>query len=90
MVDVGGVVFGELCDVVIVYSSGCVVCYDFGVVGVFKIGDVGVWVVCIDKGMDILVKYVYEGFNVMLVKGMCSDCFEEEIVVVVEYIVDKS
>lgn len=69
------------------YDQSCIYCYVSGVVGVFKIGDQVVWKLCMDKGMDMLVKYVEEGYNVMFSGGMCGDCFKEDYCVFIEYMI---
>lgn len=88
------VVYGGIIDGKMIYDNFCYSCYIVGVVGVLKLGDKVVWVLCLVQGLDILVKYVIEGYkgldgNMMLVKGGNFLLIDVQVKVVVIWIIDQ-
>ncbi|MBP9722420.1 MAG: cytochrome c5 family protein [Gammaproteobacteria bacterium] len=72
------------------YKSSCYICHDTGASGAPKLGDKGAWGSRIAKGMDTLHEHAIKGFNAMPAKGGCLNCSDEEIVMTVEYMIQKS
>lgn len=60
------------------YEKSCKLCHDTGLMGAPKTGDVAAWAPRLEKGNDVLMKHIKEGFNAMPPKGTCMDCTDEE------------
>lgn len=60
------------------YDKSCKLCHDSGLMGAPKTGDVAAWAPRLEKGNELLMKHVKEGFNAMPPKGTCMDCTDEE------------
>ncbi|HEY0892891.1 MAG TPA: c-type cytochrome [Cellvibrio sp.] len=60
------------------YEKSCKLCHDGGLMGAPKTGDVAAWAPRLEKGNDVLMKHIKEGFNAMPPKGTCMDCTDEE------------
>lgn len=76
------------------YKQKCALCHDNGIAGSPKMGDVAVWKDRIAQGEETLFKHAIEGFQggtgVMPAKGGCVDCSDDEIKLVVKYMIEKS
>lgn len=70
-----------------IYTKVCLGCHDTGAAGAPKRGDAAAWNARLEKGMDTLVSNAINGINAMPPKGLCMDCSDEEIRIVVEYLV---
>ncbi len=66
------------------YQKSCKLCHDGGLMGAPKTGDVAAWAPRLEKGNDVLLKHIKEGFNAMPPKGTCADCTDEEFLKLVE------
>ena len=73
-----------------IYNSGCMACHGTGVNGAPKFGSKEQWAAHISKGKDTLYDHAIHGFNAMPAKGLCSDCSDDEIKSVVDYIVNAA
>lgn len=60
------------------YDKSCKLCHDTGLMGAPKAGDVAAWAPRLEKGNEVLMKHIKEGFNAMPPKGTCMDCTDEE------------
>lgn len=67
------------------YDKSCKLCHDGGLMGAPKTGDVEAWAPRLEKGNEVLLKHVKEGFNAMPPKGVCMDCTDEEF----QQLIDK-
>lgn len=72
------------------YKSTCYICHDTGASGAPKLGDKGAWAPRLAKGKDNLHTHALKGFNAMPAKGGCLNCSDEEIIMSVEYMLEKS
>lgn len=77
-------------DAAQIYSSGCAACHDAGVSGAPVLGNADDWAPRLEKGKETLYDHAINGFNAMPAKGMCSDCSDEEIKSVVDYMLAES
>ncbi len=66
------------------YQKSCKLCHDGGLMGAPKTGDVAAWAPRLEKGNDVLLKHIKEGFNAMPPKGTCADCTDEEFLKLTE------
>lgn len=66
------------------YEKTCKMCHDTGLMGAPKTGDAAAWAPRLEKGNDVLLKHVKEGFNAMPPKGICMDCTDEEFQKLIE------
>lgn len=66
------------------YQKSCKLCHDGGLMGAPKTGDVAAWAPRLEKGNEVLLKHIKEGFNAMPPKGTCADCTDEEFLKLVE------
>jgi len=73
-----------------IYHTYCIACHSSGAAGAPRLGSAREWQPRIAKGMDTLVKHSIEGLGAMPPKGFCSDCSDEELAHVTQYMVDKS
>jgi cytochrome c5 len=73
-----------------VYNASCAACHASGVAGAPKVGDKAAWSARIAQGSDKLLEHAIKGLNAMPARGGCSDCSDEDIKKVVDYIVGKS
>jgi cytochrome c5 len=73
-----------------VYSASCAACHASGVAGAPKTGDKTAWSARIAQGNDKLVEHAIKGLNAMPARGGCSDCSDEDLKKVVDYMVGKS
>lgn len=69
------------------YQKSCKICHDAGLMGAPKAGDVAAWAPRLEKGNEVLLKHVIEGFNAMPPKGACMDCTDEEFQQLIEKMV---
>jgi cytochrome c5 len=73
-----------------IYQANCLACHSTGAAGAPKTGDTAAWAPRIDKGIDMLVSNAISGMNAMPPKGLCMACSDDDLRVVVEYIVGQS
>ena len=60
------------------YEKSCKLCHSAGLMGAPKTGDVAAWAPRLEKGTEVLMKHIKEGFNAMPPKGTCMDCTDED------------
>ena len=71
------------------YQGACLACHNTGAAGAPKLGDAAAWSERLGKGVDALVAAAIGGIGAMPARGG-SQYDDEQIRVVVEYILDKS
>ena len=71
-----------------VYIQGCAACHTAGLAGAPMLGNVAQWEERTTKGLELLTRNAYSGYNAMPAKGMCMDCSEIEIERSVQYMLD--
>ncbi len=73
------------------YNLYCVSCHGAGIAGAPALGDVEAWAPRIAKGQELLLQTTIEGIlPQMPARGLCSDCTDEQLAEVVDYMVQKS
>ncbi len=77
-------------DAVSIYQSGCAACHLSGVGGAPKSGDVAQWNERLTKGIETLYSNALNGIGAMPAKGLCTDCSDDDIRAVVDYILEQS
>ncbi len=74
-----------------IYGKVCLGCHDTGAAGAPRRGDAAAWNARLEsKGLDALVANAINGVAAMPPKGLCMDCSDDEIRLVVEYILENS
>ena len=72
------------------YQASCSACHGTGLMGAPKLGDKAEWAPRIAMGMDTLYERALQGFSTMPPKGGCAACSDEEVKLVVDYMVEES
>ena len=73
------------------YNMYCISCHGAGIAGAPAVGDVEAWAPRIAKGSELLLQATIEGIlPQMPARGLCSDCTDEQLAEVVDYMVQKS
>jgi cytochrome c5 len=67
------------------YQTSCNICHAEGVGGAPKSFDSSVWVERLAKGKDVLLNNAIAGYKGMPPLGMCSDCTQEDLVDLIDY-----
>jgi cytochrome c5 len=67
------------------YESSCTICHGGGVGDAPKSFDVSAWAERLAKGKDVLLKNAISGYKGMPPLGMCSDCTQEDLQDLIEY-----
>ncbi len=60
------------------FNRACQMCHNGQLLMDPKKSDPEAWKPRLDKGNDVLVKHVTEGFNVMPPRGLCMNCTAED------------
>ena len=74
------------------YTQSCAACHNSGAAGAPRLGNAGDWQERMDeRGFEGLLDGTINGFNnIMPPKGMCFSCSDEELELVLQYILDES
>ncbi len=74
------------------YAQSCAACHNSGAAGAPRLGNAGDWQARLDeRGYEGLLDGTINGFNnIMPPKGMCFSCSDEELELVLQYILDES
>ncbi len=67
------------------YDSSCSICHAGGAGGAPKSFDLDDWEDRLSKGKDVLLAHAISGFNGMPPLGMCSDCTQEDLSDLIDY-----
>jgi len=73
-----------------IYNSNCMACHMTGASGAPILGNVEHWEPRIASGIESLYSNAIIGLNAMPAKGLCMSCSDEDIQVVVDYMVENS
>ena len=78
-------------DVAQAYQSSCYACHGTGQAHAPIVGEVIEWEIRAEKGLDTLVQNTINGLNgIMPVRGLCTDCSDEDLQAIVEYMLEQS
>lgn len=70
-----------------VYSNNCATCHDTGMANAPQPDDADEWNSRLEeKGLDNIVANAISGINAMPPRGMCTDCTDDQVREVVEYL----
>jgi cytochrome c5 len=74
------------------YTQSCAACHNSGAAGAPRLGNAGEWEERLEeRGFEGLLDGTINGFNnIMPPKGMCFTCSDEELELVLQYILDES
>ncbi len=61
-----------------VFKRSCMMCHSGQLPTAPKKGDQAAWKPRLEKGKEVLVKHVTEGFGAMPPRGLCMDCSAED------------
>lgn len=67
------------------YQTSCKICHADAVGGAPKSFDVSEWAERLSKGKDVLLANAIGGYKGMPPLGMCSDCTQEDLVDLIDY-----
>jgi cytochrome c5 len=67
------------------YQRSCFACHSTGAAGAPVSHDTAAWEPRMAKGMPALIESVKKGFNAMPPTGLCADCTDEELTVLIEF-----
>lgn len=73
-----------------IYNTTCVMCHASGIAGAPKVGDAAAWAPRAAKGMTTMMKNAIDGLNAMPPRGTCGNCSDDELQVVIQYMLDQS
>ncbi|MRX27896.1 cytochrome c5 family protein [Kangiella sp. HZ709] len=73
-----------------IYYQSCVSCHDRGHGGAPVLGDDKAWSLRLSKGKAQLLENLKQGYNSMPAKGACFDCSDQELEMVLEFIILES
>ncbi len=68
------------------YLQSCFSCHEHGRAGAPRRGDYVDWEKRIAKGNDVLVKHVKYGYRGMPPKGMCAQCNDEQLFLLITFL----
>jgi cytochrome c5 len=68
-----------------VFKRSCMMCHSGQLPTAPKKGDQAAWKPRLDKGTEVLVKHVTEGFGAMPPRGLCMDCNAEDYMAVIAW-----
>ncbi len=72
-----------------IYYQSCVSCHEQGHGGAPKRGDNEEWMRRLDKGKDVLLENLKKGYNTMPAKGACFSCSDQELALVLDYLLNN-
>ena len=73
------------------YQASCFACHGTGAAHSPEVGDVIEWEIRLEKGLDTLVQNTIDGLNgIMPRRGRCTDCSDEDLRAIVEYMLENS
>ena len=70
---------------VAIYNQACTTCHASGTAGAPKLGDKMAWEPRMARGVDELLRNAINGMGAMPPRGTCMDCSEDDLNVVIEY-----
>lgn len=73
-----------------IYNTYCTACHASGVAGAPVTGDAAAWEPRVAQGIETVYDHAINGLNAMPPKGTCSDCSDDEIKAVVDYMLEQN
>lgn len=67
------------------YQSSCFACHSTGAAGAPKTGDTAAWEPRFKLGINGMISSVRQGKGAMPPSGLCADCTDEDLQVLIEY-----
>lgn len=71
-----------------IYNTGCLACHTSGAAGAPKFRNAGDWSARLSQGLDMVYGNAINGKGAMPAKGLCSNCSDDEIKSVVDYMIE--
>jgi len=68
-----------------VYQTNCFACHGTGAAGAPMLGDSEAWGARMEKGMEAVMANAINGIGAMPARGICMSCSDEDLQLVVEY-----
>jgi cytochrome c5 len=68
-----------------IYDRSCRNCHTLATTGAPLTGDTSGWAPRMDKGMDVLLQNVINGFGRMPPLGLCMDCTPEQFTALIKF-----
>ncbi|CAN7539761.1 c-type cytochrome [Pseudomonas solani] len=68
-----------------VFTRACGMCHNGQLPTAPKKGDAAAWKPRLEKGDEVLVQHVTQGFNAMPPRGLCMDCSPEDYKAVIHW-----
>jgi len=72
------------------YINICLDCHWHGIMDSPRFGSKKDWAPRIEKGMETLYNHAIHGFNSMPARGTCTECTDDDIKALVDYMVKKA
>ena len=72
-------------DIAALYERSCRSCHTVAATGAPLTGDKAAWAPRMDKGMDVLLGSVVNGFGGMPPFGLCMDCSTEQFEALIQF-----
>ncbi len=71
------------------YKATCAVCHETGVGGAPKFRNAADWKTRMDAGIDGMLAIAIKGKGAMPPKGTCMQCSDQELKMIIEYMIPK-
>ena len=75
-------------EIAAIYERSCRSCHTIAASGAPLTGDKLAWAPRMDKGMDVLVDSVINGFGGMPPFGLCMDCSAQQFEALIQFMAD--
>ena len=73
------------------YQATCFACHGTGQAHAPLVGDTIEWEIRLEKGFNTLVQSTINGLNGMMpARGLCSDCTDDDLKAIVQFMLDES
>ena len=72
-------------DIAAIYGRSCSSCHTVAATGAPLTGDAAAWQPRMDKGMDVMVDSVINGFGGMPPFGLCMDCDAQQFEALIQF-----
>ena len=76
-------------DVAAIYQRSCFACHGTGAAGAPLLGDADAWAVRLENGREAMMQNVLNGLNTMPARGLCVDCSDDDLSVLVDYMTSQ-
>jgi cytochrome c5 len=72
-------------EIAAIYDRSCRSCHTLAATGAPLTGDKAAWAPRLDKGMDVLLGSVVNGFGGMPPFGLCMDCSAQQFTALIQF-----